>query len=66
MNGAGEGVLVVKSPFPSAARTVYDNHQRYMSTYLNPYPGHYFTGDGVRRDADGDYWILGRVDGIIF
>jgi acetyl-CoA synthetase len=60
-----EGVLVVTKPFPSISRTVYDNHKRYMDTYLKPYPGHYFTGDGVRRDEDGYYWIQGRVDDVI-
>ena len=63
LEGEAEGVLAIRTAFPSVARTVYDNHQRYMTTYLNPYPGHYFTGDGVRRDADGYIWILGRVDG---
>lgn len=57
-----EGVLAIRNPFPSIARTVYENHERYMNTYLNPYPGYYFTGDGVRRDADGYYWIQGRVE----
>ncbi|KAJ3261270.1 acetyl-CoA synthetase, partial [Borealophlyctis nickersoniae] len=59
------GVLAIRSTFPSIARTVYDNHQRYMDTYLNPYPGYYFTGDGVTRDQDGYYWIRGRVDDVI-
>ena len=57
-----EGVLAVRQPFPSIARTVYDNHDRYMNTYLKPYAGYYFTGDGVRRDSEGYYWILGRVE----
>ena len=57
-----EGVLAVRQSFPSIARTVYDNHERYMNTYLKVYPGYYFTGDGVRRDADGYYWIQGRVE----
>lgn len=57
-----EGVLAVRQSFPSIARTVYDNHDRYMNTYLNVYPGYYFTGDGVRRDTDGYYWIQGRVE----
>jgi acetyl-CoA synthetase len=47
------------------ARTVYGQHSRYMSVYLQPYPGYYFTGDGCRRDADGYYWITGRVDDVI-
>ena len=59
------GVLCVRSPWPSIARSVYNNHKRYMDTYLNPYHGYYFTGDGAFRDADGYYWILGRVDDVI-
>jgi len=60
-----EGVLVIKNPWPSMARTVYNNHHRYMDTYLNVYKGYYFTGDGVGRDHDGYYWIRGRVDDVI-
>ncbi|RGB26371.1 acetyl-coenzyme A synthetase [Rhizophagus diaphanus] len=60
-----EGVLVIKKPWPSMARTVYNNHHRYMDTYLNVYKGYYFTGDGVGRDHDGFYWIRGRVDDVI-
>ncbi|RUS27648.1 acyl-activating enzyme, partial [Jimgerdemannia flammicorona] len=59
------GVLVIKKPWPSMARTVYGNHHRYLDTYMKPYPGHYFTGDGVTRDKDGYYWIGGRVDDVI-
>ena len=46
-------------------RTVYGDHARFVSTYFSAYPGKYFTGDGARRDADGDYWITGRVDDVI-
>jgi acetyl-CoA synthetase len=60
-----EGVLAVKSPWPSMARTVWNNHTKYMDTYLNPYPGYYFTGDGAARDNDGYYWIRGRVDDVV-
>ncbi|KAJ3053732.1 acetyl-CoA synthetase [Rhizophlyctis rosea] len=59
------GVLAIRSSFPSVTRTVYDSHIRYMDTYLKPYPGYYFTGDGVTRDQDGYYWIRGRVDDVI-
>ncbi|KAI8812561.1 hypothetical protein BJ742DRAFT_24203 [Cladochytrium replicatum] len=59
------GVLAIRKPFPSVARTVYDNHARYLDTYMKPYPGYYFTGDGVTRDKDGYYWIRGRVDDVI-
>jgi acetyl-CoA synthetase len=57
------GVLAVKQPWPSMARTVYNNHSRFLETYLKPYPGYYFTGDGASRDIDGYYWVRGRVDG---
>ena len=60
-----EGVLAVKSTWPSMARTVYKNHKRYLETYLKPYPGYYFTGDGAGRDHDGYYWIRGRVDDVV-
>ncbi|AJV60134.1 BCN_G0037310.mRNA.1.CDS.1 [Saccharomyces cerevisiae] len=60
-----EGVLAVKSPWPSMARSVWNHHDRYMDTYLKPYPGHYFTGDGAGRDHDGYYWIRGRVDDVV-
>ena len=60
-----EGVLAVKNTWPSMARTVYKNHKRFMETYLKPYPGYYFTGDGAGRDHDGYYWIRGRVDDVV-
>ncbi|KAI8376478.1 acyl-activating enzyme [Radiomyces spectabilis] len=59
------GVLAIAQPWPSMARTVYNNHYRYLDTYLNPYPGYYFTGDGAHRDADGYIWVRGRVDDVI-
>lgn len=59
------GVLCVKHPWPSMTRTVYGNHERYMNTYFNPYPGYYFTGDGCTRDKDGYFWITGRVDDVL-
>jgi acetyl-CoA synthetase len=46
-------------------RTVYGDHQRFADTYFKTYPGYYFTGDGARRDQDGDYWITGRVDDVL-
>ncbi|KAH3899503.1 probable Acetyl-coenzyme A synthetase 1 [Saccharomycodes ludwigii] len=60
-----EGVLCCKRPWPSFARTIWKNHDRFLSTYITPYPKHYFTGDGAARDADGFYWILGRVDDVV-
>lgn len=60
-----EGVLVIKRPWPSMARTVYGAHDRFMDTYLKPYPGYYFTGDGAGRDHEGYYWIRGRVDDVV-
>ena len=63
--GEGEGLLMIKASWPSQIRTVYGDHQRCIETYFNAYPGYYFTGDGARRDADGDYWITGRVDDVL-
>lgn len=57
------GVLAISQPWPSMARTVYNNHARFLETYLHPYNGYYFTGDGATRDKDGYIWIRGRVDG---
>ena len=59
------GVLAIKASWPGQMRTVYGDHQRFMDTYFQQYQGYYFTGDGCRRDADGDYWITGRVDDVI-
>ncbi|KAK9462515.1 uncharacterized protein V1516DRAFT_619780 [Lipomyces oligophaga] len=60
-----EGVLALKRAWPSMARSVWYSHDRYMDTYLNPYPGYYFTGDGAGRDHEGYYWIRGRVDDVV-
>ncbi|MDY0070513.1 MAG: acetate--CoA ligase [Porticoccaceae bacterium] len=65
IEGPGQGVLVIKAPWPSQIRTVYGDHQRLVDTYFSAYPGYYFTGDGARRDADGYYWITGRVDDVL-
>ena len=60
-----EGVLCIARSWPGQMRTVWGDHQRFMDTYFQQYPGHYFSGDGCRRDADGYYWITGRVDDVI-
>ena len=65
LEGAAEGNLVIKDSWPSQARTVYGDHQRFISTYFSAYKGVYFTGDGARRDEDGYYWITGRVDDVL-
>jgi acetyl-CoA synthetase len=59
------GNLVLLDSWPGQMRSVYGDHQRFIDTYFKTYPGMYFTGDGCRRDADGDYWITGRVDDVI-
>ena len=65
LDGACEGNLVIADSWPGQARTVYGDHVRFVKTYFAAYPGKYFTGDGCRRDADGYYWITGRVDDVI-
>ena len=63
--GEAEGVLAITASWPGQARTVYGNHQRFVETYFSLYPNKYFTGDGAKRDADGYYWITGRVDDVL-
>ena len=63
--GEASGELVMLDSWPGQMRTVYGDHQRFLDTYFSQYPGMYFTGDGARRDADGYYWITGRVDDVI-
>ncbi|WP_412061164.1 acetate--CoA ligase [Rubrivirga sp. IMCC45206] len=65
LEGAAEGLLVLTDSWPGQARTVYRDHARFVQTYFTAFPGRYFTGDGCRRDADGTYWITGRVDDVI-
>ena len=65
IEGAGEGLLMIKSSWPSQIRSVYGDHKRCIDTYFSAYPGYYFTGDGARRDEDGYYWITGRVDDVL-
>jgi acetyl-CoA synthetase len=65
LQGACEGNLVIAESWPGQMRTVYGDHKRFEETYFATYPNKYFTGDGCRRDADGYYWITGRVDDVI-
>ena len=65
LEGAVEGALVMTDSWPGQMRSVYGDHQRFIETYFKTFPGTYFTGDGVRRDEDGYYWITGRVDDVL-
>ncbi|MGQ2991413.1 MAG: acetate--CoA ligase [Brevundimonas sp.] len=65
LEGATEGNLCITDSWPGQMRTVWGDHGRFFDTYFSTYPGKYFTGDGCRRDADGYYWITGRVDDVI-
>ena len=59
------GLLVIRKPWPSMARTIYGDHKRFLESYFSEIPGSYFTGDGARRDEDGYFWLMGRVDDVI-
>ena len=65
IEGAGEGQLVLTRSWPGLARTIHGDHARYRKTYFDPHPGRYTSGDGARRDAEGHYWITGRVDDVL-
>ena len=72
MNEAGEevplgggGYLVLRRPWPAMLRGIWRDHERYVETYWSRFPGMYFAGDGARRDRDGDFWLLGRVDDVM-
>jgi acetyl-CoA synthetase len=65
LTGAVSGNLCLTDSWPGQMRTVYGDHERFITTYFTTYPGKYFTGDGARRDEDGYYWITGRVDDVI-
>ncbi len=65
LSGATEGVLCIKDSWPGQMRTIWGDHERFVSTYFEMFKGYYFTGDGCRRDEDDDYWITGRVDDVI-
>ncbi len=63
--GSAEGLLAIKHSWPGQMRTIYGNHTRFFDTYFSQFKGYYFTGDGAKRDADGYYWITGRVDDVL-
>jgi acetyl-CoA synthetase len=65
LEGVAEGSLVITDSWPGQMRSVYGDHQRFIETYFKTFPGTYFSGDGVRRDEDGYYWITGRVDDVL-
>ena len=65
LEGEAEGNLCILDSWPGQMRTVFGDHERFEQTYFSTFPGKYFTGDGARRDADGYYWITGRVDDVI-
>ena len=65
LDGATEGNLIIRDSWPGQMRTVYGDHERFIETYFSTFKGNYFTGDGVRRDEDGYYWITGRVDDVL-
>jgi len=65
LGGAAEGRLVITKPWPGLARTIHGSHERYLKTYFGRFPGLYDTEDGARRDADGYYWITGRIDDVL-
>ena len=65
LEGEASGILVLARSWPGQMRTLYNNHERFIEAYFSTYPGKYFTGDGVKRDSDGYYWITGRVDDVL-
>jgi Acyl-coenzyme A synthetases/AMP-(fatty) acid ligases len=65
LEGAAAGNLGIKDSWPGQMRSVFGDHERFMKTYFSTYDGVYFTGDGAKRDEDGDYWITGRVDDVL-
>jgi acetyl-CoA synthetase len=65
LDGPSSGHLVILDSWPGQGRTIWGDHQRFVDTYFSTYEGMYFSGDGARRDEDGDYWITGRVDDVL-
>lgn len=64
-NGEASGALVMQGSWPGQIRSIYGDHQRMVDTYFKDFPGYYFSGDGAHRDADGYYWITGRMDDVL-
>ncbi len=65
IDGVAEGALCIADSWPGQARTIWNDHARFVETYFKPYPNYYFSGDAARRDADGHYWIEGRMDDVV-
>lgn len=65
LDGVVEGILIIKDSWPGQMRTIWGDPERFIEAYFSTYPGSFFTGDGARRDADGYYWITGRVDDVL-
>ncbi len=65
IDGSGSGQLVIKQSWPGQMRSIYGDHQRFFNTYFSQHPGYFFTGDGAKRDEQGDYWITGRIDDVL-
>ena len=65
LEGAADGLLCLSASWPGMMRTIFGDHDRFVQTYFSTFKGYYFTGDGAKRDADGYYWITGRVDDVI-
>lgn len=65
LEGVAEGYIAFKQPWPGIMRTVFGNHERFEKTYFSRFPGYYMSGDGAKRDADGDIWITGRIDDML-
>uniref|UniRef100_A0A914LHA6 AMP-dependent synthetase/ligase domain-containing protein n=1 Tax=Meloidogyne incognita TaxID=6306 RepID=A0A914LHA6_MELIC len=65
LEGPGEGNLCFSQPWPGIMRSIWCDHERFVTNYFSAYPGNYFTGDGARRDDDGYYWITGRTDDLM-
>jgi acetyl-CoA synthetase len=65
IEGEGEGALVIAKSWPGQMQTIFGDHERYIDNYFSRFPGYYFSGDGARRDADGNFWVTGRMDDVL-